>query len=492
MNEYLQENQRYFEIVGIDKYHQQDIKGQGLKIAILDTRFDTQSIGSKKIYNNKVIGIGEFDNNAVSSHGTATAHILHQILPEAIIYCLKASTESVNWCIENDVDIINISMKLFKREGFEEALNDFVDKGGLVFTSSGNTSEDRTLGIPAKYESCIAVGAVHLRYEGKSNEKIYRADYSSFTKEEKDYIWEMTEVMGFAGIWIMTPKYPEPDHNGKLHTFQFHGTSCSSPFVTGMAGLVRQVNRMNIDEFREFIKAHTMDLEEEGWDRFTGHGLFILPNPEDIDVNRYIDAETKEEGDGKIMKPNKIIIHHSATDDTPAQNFEGIRNHHINVNGWADIGYHYVIENVNGKYITIPGRAENMAGVHCPGQNSQSLGICLVGDFRKGPPPKEQLEETARTIKDIYTRHGELPLHGHDEFVDTECPCFDLKLITDLLEKKEELSMSWQEEQGLEHLNNLVEKEIIDSPEYWKNKMLEPMPTWAFFSLIDRITKDNK
>lgn len=481
MSEYLQENQRYFEIANINKYHQQNIKGQGLKIAIFDTRFNTQSRESQKLYDGKVIGIEGFDNDNLTSHGTATAHVLHQILPESTIYCLKAATDSVYWCIENDVDIINISMTFaVNKKGFETALNEFAGKGGLVFASSGNTDEDKSLGFPARYENCIAVGAVNLLNAGRGNEGIQRADYSSFTKEEKDYIWEMTEVMGFAGVWIMTPKYPEPDSDGNLHTFQFHGTSCSSPFVTGMAGLVQQVNRMNIDEFREFIKAHTMDLEEEGWDRFTGHGLFILPNPEDV----------MKKGEETDMEPNKIIIHHSATDDTPAQNFEGIRNHHINVNGWADIGYHYVIENVNGKYVTIPGRAEDRAGVHCPGQNSQSLGICLIGDFRKGPPSKEQLEETARTIKDIYTRHGELPLHGHDEFVDTECPCFDLKLITDLLEEEEELSMSWQEEQGLEHLNNLVEKEIIDSPEYWKNKMLEPMPTWAFFSLIDRITKE--
>lgn len=51
------------------------------------------------------------------------------------------------------------------------------------------------------------------------------------------------------------------------------------------------------------------------------------------------------------------------------------------------------------------------------------------------------------------------------------------------------LTEPWQEKQGLEHLKNLTAKGIIDSPEYWKNKLLEPMPVWAFFSLIDRITE---
>jgi len=188
------------------------------------------------------------------------------------------------------------------------------------------------------------------------------------------------------------------------------------------------------------------------------------------------------------MKPNKFIIHHSATDDTDIKNFDGIKNHHINVNKWANIGYHYVVEKVNGKYITIKGRDENVAGVHCPGQNNQSIGICLVGDFRKGNPPKEQLQEVAKLIKEICSRRGKLPLHKHSDFRATECPCFDLKLITDLLVEEEVKPMSWQEKQGLEHLESLVGKEIIETSDHWKDRMLEPMPVWAILSLIDRIT----
>lgn len=53
---------------------------------------------------------------------------------------------------------------------------------------------------------------------------------------------------------------------------------------------------------------------------------------------------------------------------------------------------------------------------------------------------------------------------------------------------EEEKTKKWQTEQGLEHLNNLVEKKIVGNSDYWKDKMLEPMPAWAVFSLIDRIT----
>ena len=47
----------------------------------------------------------------------------------------------------------------------------------------------------------------------------------------------------------------------------------------------------------------------------------------------------------------------------------------------------------------------------------------------------------------------------------------------------------WQAEQGEKHLYSLAGKGIINTPEAWKDKLLEPIPAWAFFSLIDRITE---
>ncbi len=98
----------------------------------------------------------------------------------------------------------------------------------------------------------------------------------------------------------------------------------------------------------------------------------------------------------------------------------------------------------------------------------------------------------AKLIKDIRSRHGELRLYKHSDFRPTECPSFDLILLEDTLNKDETTEqptvIPWEEKQGLEYLDNLVNKGIIDTPDYWKEKMLEPMPVWAILSLIDRIT----
>lgn len=80
-----------------------------------------------------------------------------------------------------------------------------------------------------------------------------------------------------------------------------------------------------------------------------------------------------------LMKVNKIIVHCS---DTEGGSMEAIRNYHINVKGWTDIGYHFVIDNGSGAEdgIIQVGRPESQVGAHCLNENHDSIGICLVGE----------------------------------------------------------------------------------------------------------------
>lgn len=60
---------------------------------------------------------------------------------------------------------------------------------------------------------------------------------------------------------------------------------------------------------------------------------------------------------------NYIIIHHSATDHGDVESF---RRHHRNVNGWIDVGYHYVIDNDPDGEVQV-GRPLAQAGAHARG-----------------------------------------------------------------------------------------------------------------------------
>jgi len=73
---------------------------------------------------------------------------------------------------------------------------------------------------------------------------------------------------------------------------------------------------------------------------------------------------------------DKHIIHCSDTPNNRDVTPEEIRDWHVNGNGWDDIGYHFVITRDG---ILHEGRPLEKVGAHCYGQNTNSVGTCLVG-----------------------------------------------------------------------------------------------------------------
>jgi len=91
-----------------------------------------------------------------------------------------------------------------------------------------------------------------------------------------------------------------------------------------------------------------------------------------------------------------LMIHHSAGGDTAGLETEAFRTWHVTERGWADIGYHYVVERIGVTYQALAARPLFMPGAHCPGWNQTAVGICLAGNFEAAPPPSRQLEVAAR------------------------------------------------------------------------------------------------
>lgn len=117
-----------------------------------------------------------------------------------------------------------------------------------------------------------------------------------------------------------------------------------------------------------------------------------------------------------INKPQYIIIHHSATKQGDAETF---RKYHIEINGWKDIGYHYVIN--NGTYkpdgLIEVGREENDIGAHALGYNDKSIGICLVGNFDEDKPTEKQLKSLRKLCRYLMQKYN-IPIQnvlGHRE-----------------------------------------------------------------------------
>lgn len=132
----------------------------------------------------------------------------------------------------------------------------------------------------------------------------------------------------------------------------------------------------------------------------------------------------------KRTKTNMIVVHHTGQADIDAS-AEQIHEWHLN-NGWAGIGYHFVVR----KDGTIErGRPVWAIGSHAYGENSHSLGIHLSGDFMQAYPTTEQIERTAMLIANLCEDY-DIPadrehIVGHGELMATDCPGTNLQALLD-------------------------------------------------------------
>ena len=125
----------------------------------------------------------------------------------------------------------------------------------------------------------------------------------------------------------------------------------------------------------------------------------------------------------------RIILHCTATPEGKHFDVATIRRWHVKDRGWKDIGYHYVIY-IDGS--VHEGRPIEQAGAHTSGHNADSIGITYVGGCDSKMKAKDTLNEAQETamvnlIKALREQHGELSLHGHNEFAAKACPSFKVK-----------------------------------------------------------------
>ena len=124
--------------------------------------------------------------------------------------------------------------------------------------------------------------------------------------------------------------------------------------------------------------------------------------------------------------PLNLIIHCSATEAGQYFDASDIDSWH-KARGFKGIGYHYVIL-LDGTVEV--GRKENEIGAHCLGKNDYSIGICYIGGLvnKKATDTRtpEQLKSMIELIKRLMDKYAGIELHGHNEFANKACPCFDV------------------------------------------------------------------
>lgn len=139
--------------------------------------------------------------------------------------------------------------------------------------------------------------------------------------------------------------------------------------------------------------------------------------------------------------PNKIIVHHTVSENTDDFSREQAHTHahwvqdlHMDSNGWTDTGYHFL--NSRGGWIT-EGRHNSLdsltagsglvLGAHTSGQgqNYEAVGISNEGSYHDGAvPPDAQWETLVLMCAYVCVQYGiaATEIFGHMDFQSTLCP----------------------------------------------------------------------
>lgn len=137
-------------------------------------------------------------------------------------------------------------------------------------------------------------------------------------------------------------------------------------------------------------------------------------------------------------RPNKIIIHHTATANQSDTSLErafslsrGIQNHHMDTNGWIDTGQQFTIsrgghimEGRDRSLPTLQGGTTFPHGAHAGAQNSESIGIENEGTYVSVAPPGALYDALVHFCAYTCQQYGIAPseLYGHRDFMATQCP----------------------------------------------------------------------
>lgn len=284
-------------VTGVEKFHAAGYFGSRVTAGTGEkVNTEVYSAGGRII---PVLGDG------TSEHAVQTAAVFFQVAPEATLYSFSTNTSLTggqkHWDFFSDclpvIDEKRISNIFFSRVENDKTAREkhaavLAERPWLKeFWAAGN---DGTEGYSKllQIEDVIGVGAAEVLRSSKviGGPRVYPAGYTS-----------QTELVDFAapgnpGVNIAAEK--PSDHADILA-----GTSFAAPWLCGMACLVddffldRTGQALSRAAMVRFFKDHCQDIGEDGKDDRAGFGLVVLPEPEEIDIDRYVEVRKMEFAD---------------------------------------------------------------------------------------------------------------------------------------------------------------------------------------------------
>jgi hypothetical protein len=167
-------------------------------------------------------------------------------------------TGGITYAADNGAKIINLSWTLTGSDypqALQTAVNYAHSKGALVVAAAGDTFNS-TYKYPAALDHVVSVAATD-RDDGHS-------DFSTYN-DKVDVAAPGRDILGVycrsvLGEW-------------KCDYGRLPSTDAAAAHVSGLAALIWSVNpTLTNDEVEEIIKSTAVDVEDPGWDEYSGHG----------------------------------------------------------------------------------------------------------------------------------------------------------------------------------------------------------------------------
>ena len=177
--------------------------------------------------------------------------------------------EGIYYSIDEEVDVINLSLGIRLEEGEElednlmkNALIEAEQKGIINFAASGNSGTDEVL-YPARYDSTVAVGSIDSNYE-KSSFSNYGSNLDLVAPGGSD-----SNGNSIYSTW----GYYKTDTTIPWGYFSMSGTSMATPYASGVAALLISNGVTGVDNIKERMTSTAVDLGAKGKDEEYGYGL---------------------------------------------------------------------------------------------------------------------------------------------------------------------------------------------------------------------------
>ncbi|MHA1778269.1 MAG: S8 family serine peptidase [Candidatus Heimdallarchaeaceae archaeon] len=260
-----------------------NVAGQGVKVAILDTGIDYTHPDLDDVYAGGYDFVdSDADPKDGHGHGTHCAGIVAAedngigvigVAPKASIYAVRVLdaqgsgtisdiVAGIDWAIDNNMDIISMSLGSSSGDSSLEAAIDRAYNAGIVVVAASGNDGQEAISYPARYANAIAVGAID------SNHQL--ASFSNYGPEQD-------VVAPGVNIYSTMPTYSVTLTSwwyGYSNDYdQMSGTSMATPMVAGVCALILSANpNLSPAEVRNILESTATDLGAAGWDKYYGYG----------------------------------------------------------------------------------------------------------------------------------------------------------------------------------------------------------------------------